>query len=155
GVTMASPQQNETGLVQILHYLKRNPKLTRKEFWEYWQGTHGPKLVPLVEFHGCHRYQQLHTFGTVIPNSSADSAPNAVRNSPSASPSAAAVEFDGIAMFLVPSLDAFRCMVEDPYYVNVVEPDEHNLLDKAGPGGGVVASVQGTVASVVQGGRTV
>lgn len=62
------------------------------------------------------------------------------------------VEFDDIAMFLVPSLDSFRTAVEDPYYLSVVEPDEHNLMDKSAPGRGVVASFQGLIVPVVQGG---
>lgn len=62
------------------------------------------------------------------------------------------VEFDGIAMFLVPSLDSFRAAVEDPYYLKVVEPDEHNLMDKSATGRGVVASFQGLIVPVVQDG---
>lgn len=84
----------------------------------------------------------------MLPNSSADSAPNATQHTASEP-----VEFDGIAMFLVPSLDAFKQMVQDPYYLNIVEPDEHNLIDKEGPGGGVVASFQGVLLSVVKDGK--
>lgn len=62
------------------------------------------------------------------------------------------MEFDGIAMFLVPSLDSFSKAVEDPYYLNVVEPDEHNLIDKDAVGGGVVASFQGKMVTVVHDG---
>lgn len=62
------------------------------------------------------------------------------------------VEFDGIAMFLVPSLDRFKAAVEDPYYLNVVEPDEHNLMDKSAPGRGVVTSFQGLMVPIVQNG---
>lgn len=62
------------------------------------------------------------------------------------------VEFDGIAMFLVPSLDSFKAAVEDPYYLNVVQPDEYNLMDKSAPGSGVVASFQGLIVPVVQNG---
>lgn len=62
------------------------------------------------------------------------------------------IEFDGIAMFLVPSLDSFKAAVEDPYYLNVVEPDEHNLMDKTAPGMGVVASFQGVIVPVVHNG---
>lgn len=55
---MASEFGN-TELVQIFHYLKRNPKLKREEFWEYWERVHGPKLVPLAEKYGFQRYQQV------------------------------------------------------------------------------------------------
>lgn len=49
----------ETGAVQVLHYLKRNPKFTRDQFWAYWKDIHGPKLVPLAERYGFTQYQQV------------------------------------------------------------------------------------------------
>lgn len=55
-------------------------------------------------------------------------------------------------MFLVSSLDSFKAAVEDPYYINVVQPDEYNLLDKDAPGKGVVASFEGLIAPIVQNG---
>lgn len=64
------------------------------------------------------------------------------------------MDFDGIAMFLVPSLDSFKKAVEDPYYLNVVEPDEFNLFDKEAVGGGVVASFQGKMVTIVHDGMS-
>lgn len=49
----------DTGVVQVLHYLKRNPKFTRDQFWAYWKDIHGPKLVPLAEKYGFTQYQQV------------------------------------------------------------------------------------------------
>lgn len=49
----------DTGGVQVLHYLKRNPKFTRDQFWAYWKDIHGPKLVPLAEKYGFTQYQQV------------------------------------------------------------------------------------------------
>lgn len=167
----------DTGHVQTIQYLKRNPKFNREEFWEYWQTIHGPKLVPLAEKYGVKRYQQVRhlpakktqsqivkahlfiaslkellvqvrTFGRAVPNSFEDSAA-----STSQYEATEPVEFDGIAMFLVPSLDVFKQMVQDPYYVNIVEPDEHNFIDKEGPGGGLVAIFQGVLSSVIQDGK--
>lgn len=63
------------------------------------------------------------------------------------------VEFDGIAMFLVPSLDNIKAAVEDPYYINVVKPDEYNLMDTSAPGRGVVASFHGLMVPIVQNGH--
>lgn len=73
----------------------------------------------------------------MIPVSSPESAPNVAAVSLKGE-TAGLVEFDGIAMFLVPSLDSFKAAVEDPYYLNVVQPDEYNLMDKSAPGRGVV-----------------
>lgn len=50
------------GGVQVFHYLKRNPKFTRDQFWAYWEDTHGPKLVPLAEKYGFIQYQQVRVF---------------------------------------------------------------------------------------------
>ncbi|KAK2615008.1 hypothetical protein N8I77_001787 [Diaporthe amygdali] len=137
--------------VQVFHYLKRNPNLTRDQFWAYWQDIHGPKLVPLAENYGFLRYQQFRTFGKVLPVSSPEAAPNVADVGLKDTPSEP-VDFDGIAMFLFPSLDSFKAAVEDQYYLNVVEPDEHNLMDKSAPGRGVVASFQGSMIPVVQDG---
>lgn len=65
------------------------------------------------------------------------------------------IEFDGIAMFLVPSLKRFTDAFKDPYYVEVIEPDERDMLDKAGPGSGVVASFQGKMIDVVNAEKSV
>ena len=59
------------------------------------------------------------------------------------------VEFDGIAMFTVPNLEQFNLAFQDPYYINVIEPDECDLIDKDGPGSGVIASFQGPMLDMV------
>jgi len=64
------------------------------------------------------------------------------------------IEFDGIAMFLVPSLKQFTDAFEDPYYIAVIEPDEREFLDNAGPGSGVVASFQGKMIDMVHQGQS-
>jgi hypothetical protein len=64
------------------------------------------------------------------------------------------IEFDGIALFLVPSLKQFTDAFKDPYFVEVIEPDERAMLDKAGPGSGVVASFQGKMIDVLLNGQS-
>ncbi|KAF2736299.1 hypothetical protein EJ04DRAFT_575442 [Polyplosphaeria fusca] len=136
--------------IQILTYIKRKPSLTPAQFYDHWERTHGPKVIPWCEKHGIQRYQQIHVSGSMVPVPSTDSAPNAL--STAALPTTP-VEFDGIAMFLVPSLKQFTDAFKDPYYVNVIEPDEREMLDKEAPGSGVIASFQGRVAGMVEGGR--
>jgi hypothetical protein len=88
----------------------------------------------------------------MVPIASTASAPNALSTGDLPT---TPIEFDGIAMFLVPSLKQFTDAFNDPYYVKVIEPDERELLDKAGPGSGVVASFQGKMLDLVhQGQRT-
>lgn len=83
----------------------------------------------------------------MVPISAAASAPNAL--STGALPTTP-IEFDGIAMFLVPSLKRFTDGFLDPYYIQVIEPDEREFLDKSGPGSGVVASFQGKMIDMMQ-----
>lgn len=48
-----------TGLTQMITYVKRHPSYTREEFWEYWQEQHAPKVVPLATYFNITRYQQV------------------------------------------------------------------------------------------------
>lgn len=57
-------------------------------------------------------------------------------------------------MFLVPSLERFTEAFSDPYYVEVIEPDECQLIDKDGVGNGVIASFQGRMVGVLEEGKT-
>lgn len=58
------------------------------------------------------------------------------------------VEFDGIAMLLYPSVEVIHAFVTHPYYTDVVEPDEHNFMDKSAFGAGMVATFRGTQIEV-------
>jgi hypothetical protein len=88
----------------------------------------------------------------MVPVLATNSAPYALSTEPLPT---TPIEFDGIAMFLVPSLKHFTNAFKDPYYVEVIEPDEREMLDKTGPGSGVVASFQGRVVTVVLQGESV
>jgi hypothetical protein len=57
-------------------------------------------------------------------------------------------------VFLVPSLDSFNAAFDDPYYREVIEVDERVILDKAGPGSGVIASFNGRMVDMMQRGKS-
>ncbi|KAH5248957.1 hypothetical protein HBI71_168400 [Parastagonospora nodorum] len=154
--------------IQILTYIRRNRFLTRAQFYTHWEMIHAPKVIPWAEKHGIIRYQQvlflfpfppppfpqppqIHTTGSMVPIPSTASAPNALHTIDLPT---MPVEFDGIAMFLVPSLEQFTAAFQDRYYVEVIEPDERVLLDKEGPGSGIVASFVGREVRLVEGGRS-
>lgn len=82
----------------------------------------------------------------MVPSLATSSAPNALSKGDLPTHP---VEFDGIAMFTVPSLEQFKAAFKDPYYINVIEPDEQVMLDKDGPGSGVIASFQGPMHDIV------
>ncbi|KAH7079974.1 hypothetical protein BKA63DRAFT_505402 [Paraphoma chrysanthemicola] len=86
----------------------------------------------------------------MVPIAATASAPNAISTGDLPT---TPIEFDGIAMFLVPSLKQFTDAFQDPYYIEVIEPDEKAFLDKAGPGSGIVASFQGRMYDMVHQGK--
>jgi hypothetical protein len=54
----------------------------------------------------------------------------------------------------VPSLDAFNKAFQDPYYIQVIEPDEHNLIDKNSFAGGIVATFSSPIFEVMKGAKS-
>lgn len=87
--------------------------------------------------------------GKVIPSWSPELTP------PNATASGEPVEFDGIIMMLVPSLDVFKKAFKNPYVVQVLAPDSAQLLDTEAPGGGIVAALHGTMLACVNDGASV
>jgi hypothetical protein len=58
-------------------------------------------------------------------------------------------------MFVVPSLQHFTNAFRDPYYLEVIEPDEKKFVDKEGPGGGLVARFLGKLVDIGIDGKSV
>jgi hypothetical protein len=156
----------EQECIQVLSYVRRNRSMTREQFYDHWENVHGPKVIPWIEKHGIRRYQQvshlpsfpltpymlticfqIHVAGSTLPGPAISGTPEAT-DFPSTP-----IEFDGIAMLTVPSLERFTDSYKDPYYVAVIEPDERRFIDKAGPGAGVVVSFQGRLIDMVHGGK--
>ncbi|KAF4968616.1 hypothetical protein FSARC_4040 [Fusarium sarcochroum] len=147
GTTLASyhaPPSN-TGLLQMVTYVKRHPNMTREEFWHYWNTQHAPKVIPLATHFGITRYQQIQVGGKIVPTDAGATKP--VSNK--------LVDFDGIAMFLYESPDFLTAMLSHPYYLQVVEPDEHVFIDKSAHGNGMVATYIGAHIEVVDDARNV
>ncbi|KAF4344003.1 hypothetical protein FBEOM_2047 [Fusarium beomiforme] len=147
GNVFASPKGplSNTGLLQMVTYVKRHPNMTLEEFWEYWDTLHAPKVIPLATHFGITRYQQVRVAGKIVPTGASATEP--VSNE--------LVNFDGIAMFLYESADVLTDMLSHPYYVNVVEPDEHVFIDKAAYGNGMVATYIGEHIDVVDDAKSV
>ncbi|CAM1503372.1 Fc.00g081480.m01.CDS01 [Cosmosporella sp. VM-42] len=144
GATLASCYSN-TGLLQMVTYVKRRPDLTREEFWKYWETKHAPKVVPLATHFNITRYQQVQVGGQIVPTAAGASEPA----------SNELVDFDGIAMFLYGSADVLTAMLSHPYYIEVVEPDEHVFIDKEAFGNGMVATYIGKHIEAVDRARDV
>ncbi|KAH7174813.1 EthD domain-containing protein [Fusarium flagelliforme] len=143
GTALAS--SSKTGLLQMLTYVKRHPNMTRDEFYEYWDTQHAPKVAPLATAFGITRYQQVRVAGKIVPTDAGAEAP--VSNQ--------LVDFDGVALFLYESADDLLAMLAHPYYIEVVEPDEHVFIDKSAHGNGQVATYIGEHIDVVDNEKTV
>lgn len=96
-----------------LSLLKRNPELSRDQFFMHYEFVHGPlasRQQGFRKFTYC--YVQNHVLGEV--------------NSPEAP------EFDGMtATFQVPRADMTRGFFQEPDYANFVRPDEERVFDMA------------------------
>ncbi|KAL2681105.1 hypothetical protein Neosp_008708 [[Neocosmospora] mangrovei] len=145
GATLAVCAPSNTGLLQMVTYVKRRPDFTQEEFWKYWETQHAPKVVPLATYFNITRYQQVQVGGKIVPTAGGASAPE----------SNELVDFDGIAMFLYKSADVLSEMLSHPYYIEVVEPDEHKFIDKSAYGNGMVATYIGKHIEAVDKGRDV
>ncbi|KAH6672727.1 EthD domain-containing protein [Plectosphaerella plurivora] len=139
GSALAEPCKSRTGLLQMVTYVKRHPDFTREEYWDYWQTQHAPKVAPLAVHFNITRYQQVQVGGMILPTDAGSEVPAATEP----------VDFDGMAMFLYESADVLTAMLTHPYYLEVVEPDEHVFIDKTAHGGGMVATFIGTHVEVV------
>jgi hypothetical protein len=66
------------------------------------------------------------------------------------------INYNGAALFDVVSYEAFVKAFEDPYYINVIEPDEHNFVAKDVTGKNQVLkamSTMGVCKTIVSGGK--
>ncbi|KAH7205535.1 EthD domain-containing protein [Fusarium oxysporum] len=171
GNAAASPKgpPSDTGLLQMVTYVKRNPNMTLDEFWQYWDTQHAPKVIPLATHFGIARYQQVgltlsHSYGVSLCLDRTDIFFSQVRVAGKIVPTDAGatepvsnnlVDFDGIAMFLYESADVLIDMLSHPYYVNVVEPDEHVFIDKSAHGNSMVATYIGEHIDAVDDAKSV
>ncbi|KAF1954557.1 hypothetical protein CC80DRAFT_550164 [Byssothecium circinans] len=138
----------EKNSIQIIAYIKRNPALSLEEFYSHWREKHAPIIVPWAEKYGFRRYQQIHAAGTILPN-------NIPTTSSPSAPENEMEEFDGIAIFVVQSLEDLEAAFNDEYFRNVIQRDEKKFLDMERRGGYVVAQFQGKLVDVMLNGRGV
>ncbi|KAI8156523.1 Dehydratase aurZ [Colletotrichum sp. SAR 10_70] len=119
GQTATETPQNT---VCSIAFLKRKADLTQEEFYHHWENVHGPLVRPWAEKHGFISYTQVHAAqgmnkeATPIGPESRDA--NSLEG------------FDGCAVFELPSFEVFAAAFKDDYYLNVIEPDEKNFIDK-------------------------
>ena len=85
-----------TNTIQIVTFIKRNPKLSREDFYKHWREVHAPIVAPWAEKHGILTYRQGHSAGTIVPSINDRSAPNAGNKDIPTTPQ----EYDGFVMWV-------------------------------------------------------
>jgi len=98
-------------MVKLVAFLKRRDGMTLDEFYEHWEGTHGPLIrsTPELARHLV-RYEQHRR----VPE-----------------PSWAGTKgYDGITIQWLDSVEAFSAFCAEPKYAELIEPDEERFLDR-------------------------
>ncbi|CRK43598.1 hypothetical protein BN1723_016223 [Verticillium longisporum] len=118
--TMSDHDTSQT--VISISFIKRKAGTTPEQFYHHWEKVHGPLVRPWMKKHDFISYTQVHA----TPALNEGVAPIGPEN---AGPSPLA-EYDGCAVFEVPSMEVFAAAFGDAYYRETIEPDEHNFIDK-------------------------
>ncbi|KAL6879929.1 EthD domain-containing protein [Trichoderma longibrachiatum] len=122
----------------LIGFIKRRPDLTQEQFYNYWRNVHAPKIAYWAKKHGITGYTQVHTS-------------NVLRQSLTSTPLPITVmDYDGAVIWEISSLKHYMSAFADPYYVNVIAPDEHNFLDKSKETATVIL---GSIHHIVAGGE--
>jgi uncharacterized protein (TIGR02118 family) len=53
-------------VIKFVMCLTRHPRMSRAEFQDYWQNSHGPYFMENAETMGARRYVQSHTLDTPV-----------------------------------------------------------------------------------------
>ncbi|SOD74671.1 uncharacterized protein (TIGR02118 family) [Jatrophihabitans sp. GAS493] len=108
-----------TAQVKLLFCLRRRADLTREEFQEYWQGSHGKLGVELADDLGFIRYVQSHTLSAPL-----NDALQASRSAPPA--------YDGVVELWFESVEAVERTFSTPKgraAARRLVEDESNFVD--------------------------
>ncbi|RFU75920.1 hypothetical protein TARUN_6323 [Trichoderma arundinaceum] len=119
-------------------FIRRRPDLTEEQFYDHWRNVHAPKIAYWSKKHGITGYTQIHTSSALRQPLAAMPLPLVV------------MDFDGAVIWEIPSLEHFLNAFSDPYYLNVILPDEDNFLDKSKE---VATVTLGQVHNIVAGGE--
>ncbi|KAF3033615.1 hypothetical protein E8E12_001967 [Didymella heteroderae] len=120
-------------MLRITVFAHRNPKISEEEYHAHWATKHAPLVSSWLQRHGVVKYTQYHT-----PTSHKSLTTQQT------------LSYDGMADFYVRSYEDFERAYEDPYYADVVRPDEEYLFDVES-----MRVMVGTETCVIEGGKVV
>ncbi|OAG38794.1 hypothetical protein AYO21_06989 [Fonsecaea monophora] len=126
-------------MVKLTLYARRKSHLSEDEFQKYWTETHRGLAVDWLAKYGIVKYTQDTCDKKYLSKQSAHSrigqyhTPSELISTAIAGfPALQGVKklnFDGIGEFLMPDVSCFHKAREDPYYAEVIAPDEDKLFD--------------------------
>ncbi|KAK1240473.1 hypothetical protein MKX07_004501 [Trichoderma sp. CBMAI-0711] len=108
-----------TSTLYLIGFVKRRPDLTQEQFYAYWRNVHAPKIAYWAKKHGITGYTQVHTSNILQQSLTATPLPITI------------MDYDGAVIWEISSLEHYMSAFADPYYVNVIAPDEYNFLDQS------------------------
>ncbi|KAL0778973.1 hypothetical protein CaCOL14_003457 [Colletotrichum acutatum] len=115
---------------RIITFFIRKARMTEQEFHDHWTNTHGPLVVPWALQYGVNRYTQ--NSPRWIPQYHVTEANRTTLQKALRLPDEYLLQYDGAADFTVSSIERFLSAYADPYYKQVIEPDEKFLFAHSG-----------------------
>ncbi|KAF2499722.1 hypothetical protein BU16DRAFT_579223 [Lophium mytilinum] len=112
--TLSNSDNHKGGGVWLIAFITRLPSLTHEEYCTYWREKHAPLVTPWFPKHGITDYRQIHL--------------NPATSSILSLPGENTIQYDGILQLQVPSLEAWAEAVKDPFYTDVIVPDEQRFF---------------------------
>ncbi|MCJ1467526.1 hypothetical protein MMC07_006151 [Pseudocyphellaria aurata] len=137
---MSSPPEGES--LRIVIFLKRRSDITEEQMYHHWEHVHAPLVVPWAVKHGFKKYTLLPT-----PMKSREEIYAVLQP-----PLHGTMDYEGMVELEVESLEKFTAACKDPYFVNVIKPDEINFLDSKSTEA-IGASTMGISKKIVEGGH--
>ncbi|KAI1039439.1 hypothetical protein LB505_002602 [Fusarium chuoi] len=108
--------KNLERVYHIKLFYNRKEGITPEQFNAYWANNHTKTAGDFHLRFGVYKYSQYHSTPELRD----------LLRVPGAAP---VLEFDGAAEFWVPTMETFQAMGSDPFYRDVITPDENNFID--------------------------
>ena len=135
--TLAHHPHEDHDLQRLTVYVKKLDNLTYDQFYDHWINVHAQKVGPWVVKNGLRGYTQVALFLNLRPSWQRADRPCKYHTRPElkAQWPGSTVPYDGFATFDLKNVSQFfNAVVQDPYYVEVIRPDELTFLDESASG---------------------
>lgn len=111
---------SEAPLYRVTTLFRARPDLTEAEFYHHWYNQHGPMCAPWALHWGFVEYTQYQTSSELRQALAGGKDGGFKAGSP----------FEACADFYVKDYNDYLAAFQDPYYLEVIKPDEDTFVDK-------------------------